>query len=105
MTLTTHSALDGNHPVGGVEWFEQVVHLYQRRAFLAALGFLRNPEDAREASQEAFARAFKALDRMCDEALRRGANAVITVRFCTSEIMTSAAELLAYGTGVILEKE
>ena len=27
----------------------------------AALGFLGNPEDAREASQEAFVRAFKAL--------------------------------------------
>jgi uncharacterized protein YbjQ (UPF0145 family) len=47
----------------------------------------------------------QALDRMCDEALRKGANAVVAVRFCTSEIMTSAAELLAYGTGVILEKE
>ena len=46
----------------------------------------------------------QALDRMADEALRKGANAVITVRFCTSEIMTSAAELLAYGTGVIIEK-
>jgi len=50
-----------DHPVGGVEWFEQIVRQYQRRAFLAALGFLRNPEDAREASQEAFARAFRAI--------------------------------------------
>jgi len=64
MTLTAdQSTLDDNYPVGGVEWFEQVVRLYQRRAFLAAMGFLRNPEDAREASQEAFARAYKALDR------------------------------------------
>jgi len=47
----------------------------------------------------------QALDRMCDEALRRGANAVVAVRFCTSEIMTGAAELLAYGTGVVLEKD
>ena len=67
MTLTAHRTLDGNHAVGGVEWFEQVVQLYQRRAFLAAMGFLRNPEDAREASQEAFARAFKALDRFNPE--------------------------------------
>ncbi len=49
-------------PHDRIAWFERVVHHYQRRAFLAALGFLRNPEDAREASQEAFARAFRALD-------------------------------------------
>ncbi len=68
MTLTTdRSTLDGKHAVGGVEWFEQVVHLYQRRAFLAAMSYMRNPEDAREASQEAFARAFKALDRFNPE--------------------------------------
>jgi len=48
---------------GGAEWFEQVVIHYQRRAFFAALGFLGNPEDAREASQEAFARAYRALPR------------------------------------------
>ncbi len=48
---------------GGAEWFEQVVAHYQRRAFLAALGFLGNPEDAREASQEAFVRAYRALAR------------------------------------------
>ncbi len=43
------------------QWFERVVLCYQRKAFLAALGFLGNPEDAREASQEAFARAYRAL--------------------------------------------
>ena len=47
----------------------------------------------------------QALDRMADEALAVGANAIITIRFCTSEIMTGAAELLAYGTAVIIEKE
>ena len=44
-----------------IVWFEQIVIHHQRRAFLAALGFLGNPEDAREASQEAFARAYRAL--------------------------------------------
>ena len=45
----------------------------------------------------------QALDRMREDATRQGANAVICVRFITSEIMQSAAELLAYGTAVILE--
>ena len=47
----------------------------------------------------------QALDRMTGEAQTLGANAVIGVRFSTSVIMGGAAELLAYGTAVILEDE
>jgi uncharacterized protein YbjQ (UPF0145 family) len=45
----------------------------------------------------------QALDRMVEEARDLGANAVISVRFITSEVMQGAAELLAYGTAVIIE--
>lgn len=45
------------------------------------------------------------LDRMQEEAARLGANAVVGVRFMTSEIMPNAAELLAYGTAVIVQDE
>ena len=45
----------------------------------------------------------QALDRMVQEAEQLGANAIINVRFTTSMIMQSAAEILAYGTGVIVE--
>ncbi len=45
----------------------------------------------------------QALDRMIEEAQGKGANAVIQMRFATSMIMTSAAEILAYGTAVIVE--
>ncbi|HVS12538.1 MAG TPA: YbjQ family protein [Thermoanaerobaculia bacterium] len=44
----------------------------------------------------------QALDRMVEEAEELGGNAVIGVRFSTSMVMTSAAELLAYGTAVVL---
>lgn len=47
----------------------------------------------------------QALDRMCAEAERLGANAVTDVRFSTSMLMASAAELLAYGTAVVVEDE
>jgi uncharacterized protein YbjQ (UPF0145 family) len=47
----------------------------------------------------------QALDRMREDAAKLGANAVIGARFITSEIMQSAAELLAYGTAVIVEDE
>jgi len=47
----------------------------------------------------------QALDRMVEEARELGADAVICVRFMTTEVMQGAAELLAYGTAVILEDE
>ncbi len=47
----------------------------------------------------------QALDRMAAEALDKGANAIVAIRFCTSEIMTGAAELLAYGTALVIEKD
>jgi len=47
----------------------------------------------------------QALDRMVEEAEELGANAVITTRFMTSMLMQGAAELLAYGTAVIVEDE
>jgi len=47
----------------------------------------------------------QALDRMVEEARGLGANAVVEVRFSTSEVMSGAAELLAYGTAVVVEDE
>lgn len=45
----------------------------------------------------------QSIDRMKDEAARLGANAVVCVRFSTSEVMNNAAEILAYGTALIVE--
>ena len=45
----------------------------------------------------------QALDRMQQEAEKLGANAVVGMRFITASIMGGAAELLAYGTAVIVE--
>jgi len=47
----------------------------------------------------------QSLDRMSEEALKLGANAVVNVRFSTSVVMKAAAELLAYGTAVVIEDE
>ena len=41
--------------------------------------------------------------RMIDKAEKMGADAVINVRFMTSAIMASAAEILCYGTAVKLK--
>lgn len=45
----------------------------------------------------------QALDRMTTEAEGLGANAVVDVRFSTSDIATGAAEVLVYGTAVWIE--
>ena len=45
-----------------------------------------------------------ALQRMEWDAQNLGADAVINMRFVTSQVMSGAAELLAYGTSVKLEK-
>ena len=47
----------------------------------------------------------QALDRMFAEAEKIGADGIVCLRFTTSTVMTSAAELLAYGTAVKLRKK
>ena len=47
----------------------------------------------------------QALDRMVEEAKELGANAVVNTRFMTSMLMQGAAELLAYGTAVVIEDD
>ena len=44
----------------------------------------------------------QAIERMEAEARRLGADAVVGVRFTTSQTMAGAAEMLAYGTAVKL---
>lgn len=45
----------------------------------------------------------EAYNRMVNDALALGADAVINVRFTTSMIMSGASEMLAYGTAVKLK--
>ena len=45
----------------------------------------------------------QAIDRMVEQAKEMGANAVVGIRFTTSSVMQGAAELLVYGTAVIVE--
>ena len=46
----------------------------------------------------------QAMDRMLHEASGMGANAVLDVRFTTSYVMSSAAEVLAFGNAVLIEE-
>ncbi|MBA7615471.1 hypothetical protein ES703_22752 [subsurface metagenome] len=45
----------------------------------------------------------QAIQRMVEDAEKKGANAIVSMRLATSMIMQNASEVLAYGTGVVLE--
>jgi uncharacterized protein YbjQ (UPF0145 family) len=45
----------------------------------------------------------EAFNRMVNQAVELGADAVINIRFSTSMVMQGAAEMLAYGTAVKLQ--
>jgi len=45
----------------------------------------------------------EATKRMVKQAEDMGANAIVSVRFVTSMVMQNAAEILAYGTAVVIE--
>jgi uncharacterized protein YbjQ (UPF0145 family) len=46
----------------------------------------------------------QSIKRMTDEAESLGANAIVATRFVTSMVMSGAAELLVYGTAVMVEE-
>ena len=47
----------------------------------------------------------QALQRMNDEAAKLEANAVINIRFMTSQVMQGCSEILVYGTAVKIKKD
>lgn len=47
----------------------------------------------------------QAIDRMEEEARALGANAIVGVRFSTSYVMSSTAEILVYGAAVRVQPE
>jgi uncharacterized protein YbjQ (UPF0145 family) len=46
----------------------------------------------------------QALQRLTEQAEALGANAVVNLRFSTSSVAAGAAEILCYGTAVLVEK-
>lgn len=47
----------------------------------------------------------QSVDRMIAEAEKLGANAIVDARFATSYIMQNAAEILVFGTAVLVKDE
>jgi len=72
------------------------------RDLLAALKNITGGEITEYTKLMAEARE-QSLDRMREQAASLGANAVVAMRFVTTEVMEGAAELVAYGTAVVIE--
>jgi uncharacterized protein YbjQ (UPF0145 family) len=45
----------------------------------------------------------ESIKRLIEDAEKQGANAIVSMRFTTSMVMQNAAEILAYGTGVVVQ--
>jgi len=106
MIITTSDAVPGKRIVKtlGLVKGNTIRARHLGRDFLAGLRNIVGGEVVDYTKMLAEARE-QALDRMVAEAEKRGANAIVTMRFATSMLMQGAAELLAYGTAVVVEGE
>lgn len=104
MMLITSSAVAGKRIVKtlGIARGNTIRARHVGRDIMASLKMLVGGEIEDYTKMMAESRE-QSLDRMTAEAQKMGANAVIDVRFSTSYIMTGAAEILVYGTAVVLE--
>ncbi|ASJ16318.1 hypothetical protein A3L04_04140 [Thermococcus chitonophagus] len=74
------------------------------RDILAAFRNIKGGEVKEYTQMMAEARE-EALRRMALHAKQLGANAVVNVRFATSNVSSGMAEVYAYGTAVVVERE
>jgi RNA polymerase sigma-70 factor (ECF subfamily) len=80
---------------GDLAAFQWLVQRHQQRAIMVALGLLRDREDARDACQEAFLRAWRALPRFDGQALFATWLHRIVVNVCIDRLRRTAPQLVA----------
>jgi len=105
VTVTTSSTITGKRIVRtlGLVAGNVVRTRHLGRDIIAALRNLVGGEIKEYTHLMASARA-EAVKRMAAEAEKLGANAVVDVRFTTAQVMAGAAEIVAYGTAVVVEE-
>jgi uncharacterized protein YbjQ (UPF0145 family) len=104
MIITTSAAIEGKNitrTVGLVKG-STIRARHLGRDIMAGLRGMVGGEISEYTKMMAEARE-QAIQRMIEDAEKQGANAVVSMRFATSMVMQNAAEVLAYGTGVVLE--
>lgn len=105
MMMTTSAALAGKEirQTLGIVRGNTIRARHVGRDFLAAFRMVVGGEISDYTKMMAEARE-QSIDRMIAEAEQLGANAVLDVRFSTSYIANGAAEILVYGTAVIMDE-
>jgi uncharacterized protein YbjQ (UPF0145 family) len=105
MIVTTTSEIEGRRVIEtlGMVRGNTIRARFIGRDILAALRSVAGGEIGEYTKMMAEARE-QAIDRMVEEAASLGADAVIAVRFQTSMVMKTAAEILCYGTAVRTEQ-
>lgn len=105
MIVTTTSEIAGQRVVRtlGLVRGNTIRTRHVGRDIMAALRNLVGGEVSEYTKLFAEARE-QAIDRMVEEAEDLGANAVLMIRFSTAEVMSGAAELMVYGTAVVVEE-
>ena len=104
MIITTSAQIEGKNIVKttGLVKGSTIRARHMGRDFMAGLRGIVGGEITEYTKMMAEARE-EAIQRMVEDAQKQGANAIIGMRFATSMVMQNAAEVLAYGTGVVLE--
>jgi len=104
MIITTSDQIPGREIVRTIGWVKgntiRARHL--GRDIMAGLRGVVGGEITEYTKMMAEARE-QAIQRMVEDAEQQGANAVVGLRFTTSMVMTSASEILAYGTAVVVK--
>jgi uncharacterized protein YbjQ (UPF0145 family) len=104
MLLSTTDAIEGKNIVKhlGLVRGNTIRARHIGRDFLAAMRNLVGGEISDYTKLMAESRE-QSIDRMIENAKGLGANAIVGIRFSTSEVMNAAAEILVYGTAVVVE--
>ena len=104
MILTTSDQIEGKRIVEtlGLVKGSAIRTRHLGRDIMAALRNLVGGEIPEYTQMLAQSRE-QAIHRMIEDAEKRGANAIVGVRFSTSMVMSRAAEMMVYGTAVRVE--
>lgn len=99
LVTTTESIPGKNYEILGVVQGNTIQTKNIGRDITQALKSLAGAELKAYVEMVSKARAL-ATERMCDEARALGADAVVAMRYASSTVAASAAEILAFGTAV-----
>ncbi|MDY6835365.1 MAG: YbjQ family protein [Chloroflexota bacterium] len=104
MIITTSESIEGKKIVKtiGLARGSTIRARHVGRDIMAALRNLVGGEVTDYTKMMAESRE-QAIQRMIEDAEKQGANAIVGLRFTTSMVMSQAAEILAYGTAVVVE--